>query len=78
MQRFVSGQPPCAINVLESCERCLRHASVQSMLTEDHAVLAETGDSWFNCQKLRLPRGCLYECASCTEIQAAATHGLQL
>ena len=33
------------------------------MLTEGHAVLAETGDSWFNCQKLRLPRGCLYEYA---------------
>ncbi|KAK9806019.1 hypothetical protein WJX73_005930 [Symbiochloris irregularis] len=34
---------------------------VQRMLTEDSAVLAETGDSWFNCQKLKLPKGCLYE-----------------
>lgn len=32
---------------------------VQRMLTEDSAVLAETGDSWFNCQKLKLPKGCL-------------------
>uniref|UniRef100_M8B8Q4 pyruvate decarboxylase n=1 Tax=Aegilops tauschii TaxID=37682 RepID=M8B8Q4_AEGTA len=25
------------------------------------AVIAETGDSWFNCQKLKLPDGCGYE-----------------
>ncbi|KAM5550675.1 hypothetical protein ABKV19_027157 [Rosa sericea] len=34
---------------------------VQNMLTSQTAVIAETGDSWFNCQKLRLPRGCGYE-----------------
>lgn len=27
----------------------------------DWAICAETGDSWFNGQKLRLPVGCLYE-----------------
>ncbi|KAG9151198.1 hypothetical protein Leryth_002753 [Lithospermum erythrorhizon] len=27
----------------------------------DSAVIAETGDSWFNCQKLKLPEGCGYE-----------------
>ena len=48
--------------------RCTRHAiqpdrGVQKMLTEEHAILAETGDSWFNCQKLKLPRGAAYECA---------------
>jgi TPP-dependent trihydroxycyclohexane-1,2-dione (THcHDO) dehydratase len=31
------------------------------MLTENTAVIAETGDSWFNCQKLKLPEGCTYE-----------------
>lgn len=31
------------------------------MLTPDSAVIAETGDSWFNCQKLKLPNGCGYE-----------------
>ncbi|KAJ9565356.1 hypothetical protein OSB04_001322 [Centaurea solstitialis] len=31
------------------------------MLSSETAVLAETGDSWFNCQKLRLPEGCGYE-----------------
>ena len=34
---------------------------LQSMLTPDSAVIAETGDSWFNCQKLKLPDGCGYE-----------------
>lgn len=34
---------------------------IQKMLTADMAVIAETGDSWFNCQKLRLPEGCGYE-----------------
>jgi pyruvate decarboxylase len=31
------------------------------MLTPENVVLAETGDSWFNCQKLRLPAGCGFE-----------------
>jgi len=30
----------------------------QALLTPQHAVLAETGDSWFNCLKLKLPDGC--------------------
>lgn len=31
---------------------------VQHMLTQDMAVIADTGDSWFWCQKLKLPDGC--------------------
>lgn len=34
---------------------------IQNMLSGDTAVIAETGDSWFNCQKLKLPKGCGYE-----------------
>ncbi|CAM6034398.1 unnamed protein product [Sphagnum compactum] len=34
---------------------------IQAMLTPENVVLAETGDSWFNCQKLRLPEGCGFE-----------------
>ncbi len=34
---------------------------IQALLTPDTAVIAETGDSWFNCLKLRLPPGCGYE-----------------
>ncbi|MEZ4548575.1 MAG: hypothetical protein R3B51_13065 [Thermodesulfobacteriota bacterium] len=31
------------------------------MLSPDMTVLAETGDSWFNTMKMRLPDGCGYE-----------------
>mgnify|MGYP001039032904 CR=1 FL=1 len=34
---------------------------VQALLTPSTVLLAETGDSIFNCQKLRLPDGCAYE-----------------
>ncbi|KAK9290550.1 hypothetical protein L1049_008720 [Liquidambar formosana] len=34
---------------------------IQKMLSSETAVIAETGDSWFNCQKLKLPEGCGYE-----------------
>lgn len=34
---------------------------IQDMLDGNSAVIAETGDSWFNCQKLRLPENCGYE-----------------
>ncbi|MBD3886494.1 pyruvate decarboxylase [Phormidium tenue FACHB-886] len=34
---------------------------VQSILTKHSALLVETGDSWFNGQKITLPEGCLYE-----------------
>nr|AAA90948.1 pyruvate decarboxylase 2 [Oryza sativa Indica Group]AAB40530.1 pyruvate decarboxylase 2 [Oryza sativa Indica Group] len=44
---------PLRVNVL------FKH--VQKMLNSDSAVIAETGDSWFNCQKLKLPEGCGYE-----------------
>ncbi|XP_042411390.1 pyruvate decarboxylase 1-like [Zingiber officinale] len=54
------GQPlqcapkePLRVNVL------FRH--IQNMLSGDSAVIAETGDSWFNCQKMKLPEGCGYE-----------------
>ena len=33
---------------------------VQSLLEPSTLLLAETGDSIFNCQKLRLPDGCQY------------------
>lgn len=34
---------------------------MQGMLSHDTVVIAESGDSWFNCQKLKLPEGCGYE-----------------
>ncbi|KAK2643523.1 hypothetical protein Ddye_025286 [Dipteronia dyeriana] len=44
---------PLRVNVL------FQH--IQKMLSGNTAVIAETGDSWFNCQKLDLPEGCGYE-----------------
>lgn len=34
---------------------------IQAMLTPEMAVISEVGDSWFNSQKLKLPRGTEYE-----------------
>lgn len=34
---------------------------IQGLLAPEHVVVAETGDSWFNCLKLKLPDGCKYE-----------------
>lgn len=34
---------------------------IQKMLTSHHAVLAETGDSWFNGMRLKLPDNCPFE-----------------
>lgn len=31
---------------------------IQKMLSGDMFLLAEAGDSWFHCQKLKLPQGC--------------------
>lgn len=44
---------PLRVNIL------FKH--IQDMLGGDSAVIAETGDSWFNCQKLKLPENCGYE-----------------
>ena len=44
---------PLRVNVL------FKH--IQDMIKGNSAVIAETGDSWFNCQKLRLPEGCGFE-----------------
>lgn len=41
---------PLRVNVL------FKH--IQKMLSSSISIIAETGDSWFNCQKLKLPEGC--------------------
>ncbi|XP_058734506.1 pyruvate decarboxylase 2-like [Vicia villosa] len=51
-QRF-GPREPLRVNVL------FQH--IQNMLSSKTAVIADTGDSWFNCQKLKLPEGCGYE-----------------
>jgi pyruvate decarboxylase len=61
-----NGKPdePLRVNVL------FKH--VKDMLSGDTAVIAETGDSWFNCQKLKLPEGCGY-----TSESRRSTHHVQ-
>lgn len=34
---------------------------IQKMLNKNTGLLAETGDSWFNCMRLHLPDGCPFE-----------------
>ncbi|MEQ8785259.1 MAG: thiamine pyrophosphate-binding protein [Pirellulaceae bacterium] len=36
-------------------------SSIQKLLTENHDVIAETGDSWFNGMRLNLPSGSRFE-----------------
>lgn len=51
------GQPPkCKPNEPLRVNIMFQH--IQKMLSADTAVISETGDSWFNCQKLKLPNGC--------------------
>ncbi|KAL2494906.1 Pyruvate decarboxylase 1 [Forsythia ovata] len=46
---------------VEAAAEFLNKAVKPEMLSGNTAVIAETGDSWFNCQKLRLPENCGYE-----------------
>ena len=50
----------------------------QEILTPETAVLVETGDSWFNGQKLKLPDGCLYACFACCAFEQCLKHALAL
>lgn len=36
-------------------------AKINKLLTSQSALIVETGDSWFNSMRLKLPKGCLYE-----------------
>jgi indolepyruvate decarboxylase len=36
-------------------------SQIQKLLSKDTALLAETGDSWFNCINLELPEDCIFE-----------------
>jgi len=37
------------------------YQKIQNFIGPESFVVAETGDSWFNCLKLKLPEGCGYE-----------------
>ncbi|XP_074268663.1 pyruvate decarboxylase 2 [Silene latifolia] len=58
---FVPEGQPLKCNPTEPLRVNVLFQHIQKMLSSDTAVIAETGDSWFNCQKLKLPKGCGYE-----------------
>ncbi|XP_078436433.1 pyruvate decarboxylase 1-like [Wolffia australiana] len=58
---FVPGGVPTGCKPEEPLRVNVLFKYVQEMISGDTAVIAETGDSWFNCQKLKLPAGCGYE-----------------
>ncbi|WVZ16124.1 hypothetical protein V8G54_009106 [Vigna mungo] len=58
---FVPDGKPLKAEPAEPLRVNILFKHVQEMLSGETAVIAETGDSWFNCQKLKLPKGCGYE-----------------
>ncbi|XP_010264586.1 PREDICTED: pyruvate decarboxylase 2 [Nelumbo nucifera] len=54
------GQPPQS-KPKEPLRVNVMFKHIQAMVSSHTAVIADTGDSWFNCQKLKLPEGCGYE-----------------
>lgn len=58
---FVSEGKPLKCQPKEPLRVNTMFQHIQKMLSSETAVIAETGDSWFNCQKLKLPEGCGYE-----------------
>ena len=57
---YVPDGQPLKCNPNEALRVNIMFQHIQKMLSADTAVIAETGDSWFNCQKLKLPKGCGY------------------
>lgn len=55
---FVPNGVPLKCDPKEPLRVNVMFQHIQNMLSADTAVIAETGDSWFNCQKLKLPTGC--------------------
>ncbi|KAK7328116.1 hypothetical protein VNO77_22212 [Canavalia gladiata] len=61
MHNIPDGLPLC-YNPKEALRVNVLFSHIQKMLSCDTIVIAETGDTWFTCQKLKLPQGCGYEC----------------
>lgn len=57
-----SQQSPAQVKLSnEKLTREVVYAQLQEYLADNHAVIAETGDSWFNAIDLRLPNKALFE-----------------
>lgn len=55
---YVSQGHPLKSEANEALRVNILFQHIQKILSGETAVIAETGDSWFNCQKLKLPQGC--------------------
>ncbi len=58
---YEQPQPPHPLQAAAPLTNRAIREQVQAMLASNSALLVETGDSWFNGQKIILPEGCLYE-----------------
>ncbi|XP_068664134.1 pyruvate decarboxylase 1-like [Aristolochia californica] len=58
---FVPNGVPLRYENNEPLRTNILFKHIQNMLNGSTAVIAETGDSWFNCQKLHLPENCGFE-----------------
>ncbi|KAG7027885.1 Pyruvate decarboxylase 1 [Cucurbita argyrosperma subsp. argyrosperma] len=58
---FVPDGVPVRFGPREALRVNVLFQHIQKMVSSQSAVIADTGDSWFNCQKLKLPKGCGYE-----------------
>ncbi|KAG0571245.1 hypothetical protein KC19_6G222400 [Ceratodon purpureus] len=62
MRIFINGgEVPKGEDINDAIRVNTLFKHIQEILTADSVVIAETGDSWFNCQRLKLPDGCGYE-----------------
>lgn len=61
-KRIYAPEAPAPSNPPETALG-MRHVKnvVQSLLSDKTALILETGDSWFQGQKMKLPHGCGYE-----------------
>ncbi|KAL6987856.1 Pyruvate decarboxylase 3 [Sarracenia purpurea var. burkii] len=55
---YVPNGHPLKCQPTEALRVNILFQHIQKMLSSDTVVIVETGNSWFNCQKLKLPEGC--------------------
>uniref|UniRef100_A0A5B7A7R1 pyruvate decarboxylase n=1 Tax=Davidia involucrata TaxID=16924 RepID=A0A5B7A7R1_DAVIN len=55
---YVSEGHPLKCEPKEALRVNILFQHIQKMLSSATVVISETGDSWFNCQKLKLPEEC--------------------
>ncbi|KAJ7946754.1 Pyruvate decarboxylase [Quillaja saponaria] len=75
---YVSDGHPRQCEPKEALRVNVLFKHIQRMLSSDTAVIAETGDSWFNCQKLKLTDMCILHANKCNELENARMYEFQM